>query len=1187
MEPEADFTVSNPNPEENESVTLRDASEHPGEDNGERIVSWEWDIQGIGQKSGRTVSASWPVAGTYKITLTVTDQDGDSDSKTKSVVVAAAPPVANISVNPKRILAGREVTISGDGSVAGGSRTIQWDRNEWQILRPDGTVKWSGVQRYPKNDPPPNQMFNSPGTWKVRLRVTDSGGNKSEWAEETVEVLPDQPPEADFWVSTGAVRNTVDNFSLTVYDQSQLPMPDAFEDRISRRTWTLIYDKNNNRVFGDGGDETITAADTTKSARIIQGSNNDPNPELVFYQTGRYKLTLTVQEEWYGWGRWNPGLQADTNSKPSNECVINVQNLPPYVGIGASRPEPKADILFVLGQIDNKRDYLNAFNANLPGFLGKLAEYGIDAKAYQNDAMSTGSVTRVDQSDYYIYLIGDPVNPLYKVYVQRNGGGFHVERRDQSGNYVTALRTVSYGGNDIDLHASGHGYSYGVTVDNNGQIVTNFSCGHDNSYRTIWVDANGVIHVKYYVADDQGYTSTQTWDYYDGKVELIKTNTDGRTPYRTLTQVDADTVQVYGTHSGTWELTYTLNYPPTLAKLQEVALGTPWRFGVTRFVVLINNATFQDYAQRAQFVNYMKNNNAGLIAEAGSSNYSQCAQIVNEIGRDIVFTINDAASDLNEIASYIIDYIGQKDMLANVVLVNQRFVTMSFENDREADAIVGRTWYYEHDPNHLMGYDLSNSLGLNTDVHQKTFAQPLNSFAKPGTYTVKFRVQDQPPNSPYWNDPDAGRKWSQWAEMKVHVHRKPVASFIVTPSNPVIGQQLVYQDLSYDPDLQSTDPEGKKGIRAWQWQYRVNGGEWITSAEPPAYFTDPGNIEVRLRVQDFLGAWSDWTVRSITVQNRKPVAYFQAWPNPAGRTEEVKLLDDSYDPDGDDITAWEWTIQGIGTRTSRNVTGISWANPGTYQVALRVRDQHGLWSDPYTGQMVVENRLPNRPPVAAISFNPNPGYTGETLTALGTGSFDPDTGDYIKACLWRYKPPNGGWTGPISQYRGEAGFLRLGVVPKDDQTGTWTFELTVIDSHDAMATKTATVRVEPGFAVRVDGVIPQPTERGRNMIVRSSAYRPSDGQKVAIDAMKVIIPTGNLPAGWQPFEAWMTYNPSLGAWEYTYLIPEKEQEGRWPDDGWYTVKVIGYRNGIAKEAYYNFEVRGHILKRLIIQTESW
>ncbi|RKO65710.1 PKD domain-containing protein [Desulfofundulus salinus] len=1307
MEPVADFTVSNPNPEENESVTLRDASEHPGEEYGERIVSWTWVIEGVGTKTGKTVSVSWPVAGTYKITLTVTDQDGDSDSKTKSVVVAAAPPVANISVSPTRILAGREVTISGDGSTAGGGRTILLDQNEWQIIRPNGSLKWSGVQRYPANPPPPNQMFDSPGTWKVRLRVTDSGGNKSEWAEEIVEVLSDQPPVADFWVSIGAVRNTVDNFSLTVYDQSQLPVPDAFEDRIFRRTWTLIYDKNNNGVFGDSADEIISAADTNKSARILQSSNNDPNPKLVFYQTGRYKLTLKIQEEWYGWGKWNPGLQADTSSKPNNECVITVQNLPPYVSIGTSRPEPKADILFVLGQIDNKRDYLNAFNANLPGFLGKLAEYGIDARAYQNDAMSTGSVTRVDQSDYYIYLIGDPTAPIYKVYVQRNGGGFHVERRDQSGNYVLALKTVSYGGNDIDLHADGHGYGYGVTVDNNGQIVTNFRCGHDDSYRTIWVDANGVIHVRYYVAWDQGYNSTQIWDFYDGKVELVKTNTDGRTPYRTLTQEDADTIRVYGSHSGTWELTYTLNYPPTLGKLQEVSQGTPWRSGVTRFLVLMNNATFQDYSQKAQFVSYMKNNSIGLIAEAGAANYSQCNQLVSEIGRDIVFTINDAASDLNEIANYIIDLLGQRDMLANVVLVNQKFITTSTENDRESDAIIARVWQYYHDPNTIMGYTLSNSWGLNTDVHGKTFSQPLTSFSKPGTYTVKYRIQDQPPNSPYWNDPDAGRKWSQWAEMKIYVHRRPVAAFTVSNSNPVVGQTIVFTDQSYDPDLQYTDPEGKKGIRTWEWQYRVNGGKWITDSKPPAAITEPGTMDVRLRVQDALGAWSDWAYRSINVQNRKPRAYFEASPNPAGKNETVTLVDLSTDPDGDRIVAWEWTIVG-GTSSNRitevrlrgnsesnydygylygwngsswvqmarysgsydvvvnaasfgNITKLkvrlttdgsviwsptyveayqvtingqtvtprglylttssnyqnlwsgewtapqvpteskyytknltlSWANPGSYRVTLKVKDEHGLWSDPYTGTVTVEDRLPNRPPVARMTAR-SPVYAGETLTVNGTSSYDPDPGDYVRRAYWRYKPPGGDWVGPYTQIRGAADFLKFSIVPRDDQVGQWQFELVVEDSRGACSTPAVlTVEVREGFEVH-GSIEPNPGERGRNVTIKASAVRPSDGQPVSVDSMKVIIPlpqkpdgSAALPPGWSSREAWMTYNPGDKTWYYTYTIPERTVRGRWPDDGFYLVKVVGYRSGAAKEDVMQLEIKGHILRRLIIRTISW
>ncbi|MGB9826300.1 MAG: DUF2341 domain-containing protein, partial [Desulfofundulus sp.] len=135
----------------------------------------------------------------------------------------------------------------------------------------------------------------------------------------------------------------------------------------------------------------------------------------------------------------------------------------------------------------------------------------------------------------------------------------------------------------------------------------------------------------------------------------------------------------------------------------------------------------------------------------------------------------------------IINMGSETNSLPNVLLINQKTDYLTWYADPENDPKVAEQWYYEHDPNHLMGYDLSNSWGLNTDVHQKTFSQPVTSFSKPGTYTVRYRVQDQPPNSPYWNDPDAGRKWSQWAEMKIYVHRKPVAAFTVSDLNPVVG----------------------------------------------------------------------------------------------------------------------------------------------------------------------------------------------------------------------------------------------------------------------------------------------------------------------------------------------------------------------------------------------------------------
>lgn len=1137
MSPVADFTVSNPNPAENESVTLSDASTHPGSQYGERIVSWTWDIQGVGTRTGRTVSVSWPAAGTYKITLTVTDQDGDSDSKTKSVVVAAAPPVANISVSPKRILAGREVAISGDGSTAGGGRTVLLDQNEWQIYRPDGSLKWSGVQRYPKNDSPPNQMFNSPGIWKVRLRVTDSGGNKSEWAEETVEVLPDQPPVADFWVASTAARNVVGGYSLTVQDRSSVPQPDAsMGDEIARREWTLYYDKNNNGAYGDAGDEVIRPGDTGKSARIIQASNNDPQPRLEFYHTGRYKLELRVVERYSGWGSSFLGLAADTGSKPTQEKIIVVSNVPPAVSFSGI-PKPVMELVRV------KRGLLFFDDFNRP-----------DGPPGAN---------------YYYTAYGTPISPSPRIV-----------------------------GGVLDMNWSGwDDGEFGVnsSVLNAGpDMVAEFDFQFDSAYR-FWVEIGrggaNYAHATYDIPNTTLWHPDWRLDFNGGTAYSgVFTPPPTNTWIHFKLWAVGDSIGIAKDGGLTDIVTATRSADPsargTLAFGYWPASGRHMLDNLKIYSSHYIKVTGLPAGYKARVGGVTAGEVGGTALVNGKPIPFPQNQVEILDGSGNVVLIFSAPNDIWGGDEYVVS-IPQNDSLPNVLLVNQTMEYATYYLDPENDPKIADQWYYEHDPYHLMGYDLSNSWGLNTDVHQKTFSQPVNSFSKPGTYTVKYRVQDQPPNSPYWNDPDAGRKWSQWAEMKVHVHRRPVAAFAVSNPNPVVGQQITYQDNSYDPDLQFTDPEGKKGLRNWQWQYRVDGGEWVTASQPPAYFTRPGTVEVRLRVQDFLGAWSEWAYSTVTVQNRKPVAYFEPTANPVGKGEATSLINQSYDPDGDELAAFEWTITGIGSRTSKDVLNVSWPDPGTYQVTLRVMDQRGLWSDPYTANIVVENRQPNRPPVPVITFNPNPGYTGEQLTALGTASYDPDPGDYIQACYWRFKPPGEDWKGPFTQRRGEPGFLTSTLVPGDDQVGTWTFELTVIDSRNALGTATATVRVDPGFAVRVDGVVPQPAERGRNMIVRASAYRPSNGQPVTIDAMKVIIPTAKLPDGWQPHEAWMAYNSARGMWEYTYLIPNRVQEGRWPDDGWYTVKVIGYRGGVMKEAYYDFEVRGHILKRLIIQTESW
>ncbi|MGQ9756472.1 MAG: PKD domain-containing protein, partial [Desulfotomaculales bacterium] len=670
MEPVADFTVSNPNPQENESVTLRDASTHPGEENGEKIISWTWDIQGVGTKTGKTVTVSWPVAGTYRITLTVTDRDGDGDSKTKSVVVAAAPPVANISVNPKRILAGREVTISGDDSTAGGGRTIQWDQNEWQILRPDGSVKWSGVQRYPANLLPPNQMFDSPGTWKVRLRVTDSGGYKSEWSEETMEVLPDQPPAADFWVANTAARNVVDGYSLTVQDRSFVPQPDAsMGDEIARREWTLYYDKNNNGSFDDAGDEVILPGDTGKSAAIFQASESDPQPRLEFYRTGRYKLELRVVERYSGWGSFFLGLATDTGSKPAEDKIIVVSNVPPAASFSGT-PKPVMELVKV------KRGLLFFDDFNRPD---------------------------------------GPPGPNY----------YHTAYPNYSGDAVSPSPRIASGVLDMNWSAEDYG-EFGVksSVLNAGpDMVAEFDFRFDNDYR-FWVEigCGGANHARavYDIPNTTFWHPDWRLDFHGGTVYSgTFTPPPTNTWIRFKLWAVGNSVGIAKDNGATDIVTATRFSDPnargTLAFGYWPASGRHWLDNLKIYSSYYIKVTGLPAGYKARV--------GGITAgEVGGTALVNCkpipfpqnqVEILDDLGN--VVLIFSAPNDIWGGDEYAVSIL-QNDSLANVLLVNQTMEYATYYLDPENDPKIANQWYYEHDPNHLMGYDLSNSWGLNTDV---------------------------------------------------------------------------------------------------------------------------------------------------------------------------------------------------------------------------------------------------------------------------------------------------------------------------------------------------------------------------------------------------------------------------------------------------------------------------------------
>ncbi|MCR4418912.1 MAG: copper amine oxidase N-terminal domain-containing protein [Clostridia bacterium] len=146
----------------------------------------------------------------------------------------------------------------------------------------------------------------------------------------------------------------------------------------------------------------------------------------------------------------------------------------------------------------------------------------------------------------------------------------------------------------------------------------------------------------------------------------------------------------------------------------------------------------------------------------------------------------------------------------------------------------------------------------------------------------------------------------------------PVAVIAVNKQQVYLGEKLEYRSESYSPEGLALVEE--------RWTNR-----------PP--WSAPGEYTLTLQVRDEQGRWSlpaQVTIEVLPPPNRAPVARFQVSKTVVAQGERVEYVDDSYDPDGDDLVQKEW--QG-----RREV----FFAPGTYPVSLRVKDEHGLWSEPY------------------------------------------------------------------------------------------------------------------------------------------------------------------------------------------------------------------------------------------------
>lgn len=155
---------------------------------------------------------------------------------------------------------------------------------------------------------------------------------------------------------------------------------------------------------------------------------------------------------------------------------------------------------------------------------------------------------------------------------------------------------------------------------------------------------------------------------------------------------------------------------------------------------------------------------------------------------------------------------------------------------------------------------------------------------------------------------------------------EPTAEFSVSDEEPKAGTVVLFDASG------SEDTDG--AIEAYEWD--LNGdGSWDESGETTEHtFSEPGTVDVRLRVTDDEGNTATVT-RTITVENAAPTVSIDS----SCEDRMCSFTADAADSDGS-ISAIDWAF-GDGETASGSAVTHEYATGGTYEVTVTVTDDTG------------------------------------------------------------------------------------------------------------------------------------------------------------------------------------------------------------------------------------------------------
>ena len=167
-------------------------------------VTYRWSIPAnvttTGSTANQSLSASFPIAGTYVVSLSVSDNAGNTDPTPARVTVTVTDPSIPVNLPPNGFIShdnGTGATGStGNISIATGA-SVNFVGNATDPENDPVTYRWSIPANVTTTGSTANQSLNASfpvaGTYNIALTVTDNAGNSDPTPAQVIVTVADAP----------------------------------------------------------------------------------------------------------------------------------------------------------------------------------------------------------------------------------------------------------------------------------------------------------------------------------------------------------------------------------------------------------------------------------------------------------------------------------------------------------------------------------------------------------------------------------------------------------------------------------------------------------------------------------------------------------------------------------------------------------------------------------------------------------------------------------------------------------------------------------------------------------------------------------------------------------------------------------------------------------------------------------